>query len=863
MKRFIFCLFICLALFTAFIPIGNEVRATTFVYDNTITWGDSTTERVQIDDSYSIYLNGTETNLVGMVLSDRTPYGAENDLTTEEALAFYDTQLSYLESIGVRTVQIQLSAQGDIGTHFTGIFDLAYQHKMLVYGLITARYFSHTLVPTNFDIGSSDVNTFFYNCSTFLSGYDNIIGISADNEMDMWYGGDSWTVSAADDYMDYITNIISSECIGIPLTTKVVTVYDAGRKAYQDAFQPYVDMLTADTYYTSASATQSGVAAFRARWPSYPNSGAWLGEFNAYNASTHLSDTSLFTNSYVDAAFAGGAKIIYLWDSYLPSGHTYRNSIFFDDDGNPVTQLENIATEMDTWQNIGNEATLQSIAVTPNPPNHLKTGSTQQFIATGTYDDNSTGSITSSVTWVSSNTSVATISSGGLATGVAIGTTSVSCNKTGIFSSNVTLTVIALSSITVTPNPPDDLVVLETQQFTAKGTYTDSSNSTITATSTWVSSNTSVATISSGGLVTAVAVGTTQISAHKSGIYSSNVSLTIIAPTLTSITIAPTSPAHLKVGITQQFSATGHYSNGSNATITSSVTWVSSDNGVASISVGGLATGVSAGTTLISTNMSGVSSSDVTLTVIAVSSVVVTPNPSTNLAIGSHEQFVAKAVYTDSSNTTVTSSATWASSDNSIATISSSGSATGVSGGSVNITATYSGITSSTVSLTILSPEATLVSISVTPSSPTNLDVGDTLQFEAYGTYDDNSTAIITSSVLWVVSDGAIVSVSSDGLATALISGTIHITAFLSGKTSPNVNLTVNSSIIPVVYGGTSGTTFAKSFFPMFVVIIPILLALKMFDGNEHPLTGIFVVMILMIIAIAFLPSIQGVLDGL
>jgi hypothetical protein len=65
--------------------------------------------------------------------------------------------------------------------------------------------------------------------------------------------------------------------------------------------------------------------------------------------------------------------------------------------------------------------TLASIAVTPaNPGILFGTGTTQQFIATGTYSDNTTKIITTSVTWSSSNTAVATISntsgSNGLAT---------------------------------------------------------------------------------------------------------------------------------------------------------------------------------------------------------------------------------------------------------------------------------------------------------------------------------------------------------------------------------------------------------------------------------------------------------------
>jgi hypothetical protein len=69
--------------------------------------------------------------------------------------------------------------------------------------------------------------------------------------------------------------------------------------------------------------------------------------------------------------------------------------------------------------------TLVSITVTPATLT-APIGSSQQFKAIATYSDGSTQDITSQVTWASSNTSVATVSSGGLATVQAVGTASIS-----------------------------------------------------------------------------------------------------------------------------------------------------------------------------------------------------------------------------------------------------------------------------------------------------------------------------------------------------------------------------------------------------------------------------------------------------
>jgi len=91
-------------------------------------------------------------------------------------------------------------------------------------------------------------------------------------------------------------------------------------------------------------------------------------------------------------------------------------------------------------------ATLQSIAVSPAAPS-VGIGNTQQFTATGTYSDNSTKNITSSVTWASSNTLFATIDvTSGLATGVAVGTTQITATLGSVVSPDDPLTVAVTSS---------------------------------------------------------------------------------------------------------------------------------------------------------------------------------------------------------------------------------------------------------------------------------------------------------------------------------------------------------------------------------------------------------------------------------
>lgn len=90
-----------------------------------------------------------------------------------------------------------------------------------------------------------------------------------------------------------------------------------------------------------------------------------------------------------------------------------------------------------------NTASLTAITITPASPS-IATGASQQFSATGTYSDNSTQNITTSVSWTSSDTSKATISNTGLATAVTAGTTTIKAMSGSISGT---------SSLTITPEP--------------------------------------------------------------------------------------------------------------------------------------------------------------------------------------------------------------------------------------------------------------------------------------------------------------------------------------------------------------------------------------------------------------------------
>ena len=157
-----------------------------------------------------------------------------------------------------------------------------------------------------------------------------------------------------------------------------------------------------------------------------------------------------------------------------------------------------------------------------------------------------------------------------MATGVGTGSTTIQATSGSISgSTGLTVTAPALVSIAVTPANPS-ISSGTTQQFTATGTYSDSSTQNLTSSVTWSSTNTAVATITSGGLATGVGTGSATIQA-TSGSISGSTSLTVTR-VLVSIAVTPAN-ASIAKGLTQQFTATGVFSDGSTPNLTSAVTW--------------------------------------------------------------------------------------------------------------------------------------------------------------------------------------------------------------------------------------------------------------------------------------------------
>ena len=171
-------------------------------------------------------------------------------------------------------------------------------------------------------------------------------------------------------------------------------------------------------------------------------------------------------------------------------------------------------------------------------------------------------------------------------------------------------------------------------------------------------------------------------------------------------------------------------------------------------------------------------------------------NPS--VAAGTSIQFAATAIYSDNSHSDVTTEVVWNSSGATIATVgAATGNAAGLTLGSSTLSATFQGQSAST-KLTVTA--ATLVAIEVSPASP-GLAAGTTQAFTATGTFSNHTTQNLTADVRWSVSDSAVATLSSLGLATGLNAGNATVTATcavasICGSVSGSAALTVTGSTL-------------------------------------------------------------------
>ena len=398
----------------------------------------------------------------------------------------------------------------------------------------------------------------------------------------------------------------------------------------------------------------------------------------------------------------------------------------------------------------------------------MKVGETETITAT-VNPDNATDK---TVTWGSSDVSVATVADG-IVTAKSPGTVTVTA-KSGIYTTDCNVTVtVDIESLSLDKTNLS-LSIGETAQLTATVKPDNATDKNVS----WTSSDESIAKVDNGK-VTAVKSGKATITA-KCGGKIAECAVTVTVPT-GSVTLDKTTLS-LAVGETAQLTATVKPDDATDK----NVTWTSSDESVAKV-VNGKVTAVKSGKATITAKCGGKTAECAVIVTVPTGSVTL-DKTSLSLAVGETVQLTATVKPDDATDKNVT----WTSSDESVAKV-VNGKVTAVKSGKATITAKCGGKTAE-CAVTVTVPVTSLTLDRTTLS----LAVGETAQLTATVKPDDATD----KNVSWTSSDEFVAKVD-DGKVTAVKSGKATIIAKCGDKTA-ECEVTVYAKVTGVKLSSSS-----------------------------------------------------------
>lgn len=291
------------------------------------------------------------------------------------------------------------------------------------------------------------------------------------------------------------------------------------------------------------------------------------------------------------------------------------------------------------------------------------------------------------ITWSTSDSSVATVSSDGTVTAVKNGKATVTA-KCGDLSAQTKVTVInPLKAITITGTTHS----IKKGQTTQLGLTYDPADTTDSVAATWTSSNTSVATVSKTGLVTALKDGSTTIKATVGNV-SSTYDIAVKEVKLTGIKMEEKALIHK--GDTKAF--TVEYTP-ADTTDDKTVAWSSSDSTVASVDNNGIVTAVKPGSAVITAKV-GNYQATCAVTVDAPLKEIVPEKSAINMVKKQTANIAYSLVPAD---TTDSKDVTFTSSDETVATVNSDGKVTAKKAGQATVTITGANGIKATVTVNV------------------------------------------------------------------------------------------------------------------------------------------------------------------
>ena len=402
-----------------------------------------------------------------------------------------------------------------------------------------------------------------------------------------------------------------------------------------------------------------------------------------------------------------------------------------------------------------------------------------------------TNATNKNITWKSTSPNVATVSNG-VVKAINAGTTTITATtangKTATCNVTVTKTEISPENITLSEtNQTLDLNGTKEVKLTATITP---SNANTNTTITWTSSSPDVATVNNG-MVTAIKVGTTTITATTANGKTATCKVTVINTEKTEI-----SPENITLSETNQtldLNGTKEITlkatiTPSNANANTAITWTSSSPDVATVNNGKI-TAIKVGTTTITARTANGKTATCKVTVINTEKTEISPENITlsetdkTLDLNGTKEVILTATITPS-NANTNTTITWTSSSPDVATV-NNGMVTAIKVGTTTITATTANGKTATCKVTVINTEKTEISPENITLSETNqtLDLNGTKEITLKATITP-SNANANTTITWTSSNPDVATVN-DGKITAIKEGVATITATTeNGKTA-------------------------------------------------------------------------------
>ena len=382
------------------------------------------------------------------------------------------------------------------------------------------------------------------------------------------------------------------------------------------------------------------------------------------------------------------------------------------------------------------------------------------------------------VEWSSAEPAVASVSNAGLVTGVTTGTARVIARAGAVADTARVVVVDDVINFQVLPNAAS-VMLGETLQLTISSSGTGSASVAASEEITWATSDATIATVSSTGVVEAVGVGDVTLTATRDDATSS-AAVRVNKTSVSAISITPTNST-IDPGESMQLEAL--VTDGAGRVVSKKLNWRSSDNTVAKVNDDGTVTGSGKGNAVITVQSEGKkASASINVLAVPVATISVSLGSSA-LSVG--QTTTATAELKDADGNVLTDRTVgWQSSNPALVTVNSAGLVTAIAAGSVTITGISEGKTAS-ASVTVAPPAPTAIVISPSGAS---LSPGQSAQLSAE--VRDASGGVVTRAVSWSSSNPTVATVSSSGAVTAIAAGTASVTAAAEGV-SASVPVTV------------------------------------------------------------------------